>query len=289
MSADLALNNVAAPAADNVAVVEKKKKLSLKKNVNPADFGGPSRPPSSFMLYSDEVRDEATTYVKANLKADEKFAISMVARRVGEMWKEVSDEKKAEYTTKAQELKAKHDAEQEIWKTTKQYKAYINATALHNKKKANKKAADTAKAGGMPAKPMTGYFLFGNEVRDAVRAELEKKGEKYSVKTAAPIQKAKWDALGEEGQKKYHDLFAAAKEQYAKDLAAWEETDAGKEYLKAKKNAEAAQKRKQQEGKQPRAKRAKKEDGSVEESVEDEDEEEDIELSPEEVVDVAAL
>ena len=125
------------------------------------------------------------------------------------------------------------------------------------------------------------YFRFSNEVRDQVRADLEAKGEKYNIKAAAPLTKAKWEALGEEGQKPYHDAYAVAKAKYEEDMKAWKQTDAGKQYAKAK---STAAKRKQQNSKVPKAKRAKKDaaPAAKQESEGEEEADESVELSPEE-------
>lgn len=273
------INNM--PEQDNVAA-KKTFKRSLKKNVSPAEFNGPSRPPTGFMLFSAANRDKVTEELRAALKPDEKFKISSVATKIGALWKEASEEQKAELNKQAQVLKAKYDEELEKWQSTNDYKAFVKATALHSKKRADKKATDTAKESGMPQRPMAGYMIFANTVRDDIRKELEAKGEKYSVANGATMTKEKWTALGAEGQEKYQAEYRAAKAKYDEDLKAWQETDAGKQYAKAKAtNA----KRKAQNSKVGRsAKRAKKDaeaengpseaEDDVEESVEEEVQEE---------------
>jgi len=249
--------------------VTKTKKRSLKKMVQPHEFGGPAKPKSGFFLFSDKHRDAVTDAIRKALKPDEKFNVASVASKLGEMWKNESDASKAAFNKQGEELKAKHDTEMEQWKLTDGYKKFIHASALHQKKKADKKATDDAKASGMPQRPMAGYMIFGNEVRSEIRAEMEKNGEKFSIAVAGGKTKERWVALGEEGQKQYHDKYQVAKAKYDEDIKAWEETDAGKAYKKAKAgNA----KRKQQNQKVGRkAKRAKKDDDE-----EDDDEEPEV-------------
>lgn len=273
-----ALNNQAPvnnDAADQ-AVDAKKTKRSLKKNVAPAEFNGPSRPPTGFMLYSSANRDAVTAALKAALKPDEKFQIKTVASKLGEQWRLLSEADKATFNKQGEELKAKYEVDLEKWKSTNDYKQFVKASALHNKKKADKKAVEKAKADGMPQRPMAGYMRFANAVRDTVRKELDAKGEKFSLQAGAGLTKAKWVALGEEGQKKYHEEYQVAKAKYDEELKAWQESEAGKTFSKTKAtNA----KRKAKNSKVPKAKKAKGNDG---EAVEDEAEESDVESSVEE-------
>lgn len=262
------------------------KKLSLKKMVTPDHFNGPKRAKSSFMLFGDDRRDAITAEIKANLKDGEKFNVAMVAKAVGDAWKQTSEEVKETYKTKAAGLKAAHDAEMEKWKLSADYKNFVKAKALHSKKKADKQATVKAKESGMPMRPMVGYMLFANEVRETVRAEVVAQGMVFTVKTGAAGTKAKWDALGDEGKKVYNDKYLVAKAKYEEDLKAWNETDAGKEFAKSK---ATNLKRKQQDQKVGRRAKKQKKDAetapeeSVEESIEESgDGESSVELSGDE-------
>lgn len=269
-----------------MAAVEatKAKKRSLKKMVQPHEFGGPAKPKSGFFLFSDKHRDGVTDAIRKALKPDEKFNVASVASKLGEMWKAEPEASKAAFNKQGEELKAKHDTEMEQWKLTDNYKKFIHASALHQKKKADKKATMDAKASGMPQRPMAGYMIFGNEIRPAVKADIEKSGEKFTVQLSAAKTKERWVALGEEGQKPYNEKYQVAKAKYDEELKAWEETDAGKAFKKAKAgNA----KRKQQSQKVGRkAKRAKKDDDAEDDDedpeVSDVDDEEGEEESPDE-------
>lgn len=256
----------------------KKKKLSLKKNVKPADFGGPEKPQTAFFLFGNEVRPAITEKIRANLKEGEKFNVAMVARQIGADWKEVSAEKKAEYQKIADEQKASFEAETEKWKQSKQYREFLKVNALHKKKQADKKNVIEAKASGMPQRPMAGYMMFANDVRDEVRKELEAKGEKFDVRKSGAITKQKYEALSEEKKNVYNEKYLVAKTKYAADYAAWLETEAGKKYEKAKATNEKRKRENQKVGK--KAKRAKKDPEAADaDDDEDEEDDEDIELS----------
>jgi hypothetical protein len=253
----------------------KEKKLSLKKNVSMESFGGPRKAFSAFFLFSNEVRPGVTEKIRADLGPDGKFNVSMVAKKIGEMWKDASEEKKGTLKKKADELKAKYDADLEKFKLSDGYKKFLKASALHNKKKNDKKALQDAKASGMPVRPMAGYMMFGNEIRDTIKQELTAKNEPYSVTVVAGLTKTKWDALGEEGQKPYHDKYQVAKQEFAEELLAWQASAAGKLYEKTKAtNA----KRKQKASKLPKAKRVKK-DADAGEDGDESEEDDDISLS----------
>lgn len=266
----------------NVAAKTRKTKRSLKKAVTPAEFNGPLRFKTSFMIFGDDRRDGITKKVRAGLKPDEKFNVSMVAKELGEAWRAIDPADKKKYEDMAKASKATYDAALEKWKLSADYKLFVKANALHNKKRADKQATLKAKESGMPRQPMTGYFLYANEIREAVRGELVAKGETYNIKSGAAITKAKWDALGEEGQKPYKAKFEAAKIQYAEDMKAWNDSDAGKEFAKAK--ATNAKRKANNEKVGKPAKKVKKDaETAPEESVEESgDGESSVELSADE-------
>ena len=75
-----------------------------------------------------------------------------------------------------------------------------------------------------PKKPLNGYFRFLAEQREK------------NHQIPAPEVKALWEKLGEQGKKKYNDIFAAESEKYKEKLAA-HEAKYGK-YKKPKKEDE---------------------------------------------------
>jgi len=77
---------------------------------------------------------------------------------------------------------------------------------------------------------------------------------------AANIVKPKWIALGEEGQKKYHDLYNNAKIKYEEDMKKWLETEAGQIYNTNKEKAVLKRNRDRCLNKNISSKRIKKDD-----------------------------
>lgn len=88
---------------------------------------------------------------------------------------------------------------------------------------------------GGPSKPLSGYFLFGNEIREKVTEEYRaslKADEKFQIQAVAKILGEKWKALTAEQQEKYNSQGHAAKEQYDKDMEAWKATPDYEEFVK---------------------------------------------------------
>lgn len=268
--------------------VEKKKKRALGKGVDPSEFNGPKKSKSSYMLFGDDIREEATAIVKAECeKTSTPYKFTMIMKKIGDMWKALEQAKKVVYESKSKELHEKYTAELEMWKTTNDYRQYVKVSAQHKKKQSDKKNVKAAKASGMPKKPMAGYMIFSGELREQIRNDLESKGQKFSISAAAAIVKPKWAALGEEGHKKYHDKFAAAKQKYEEDMKEWFETEGGKLFSENKEKAVKKRNRDRCLGK--KAKRVKKDTTDEHDECEDEEDDEeivaDVELSsPEESV-----
>lgn len=212
-----------------------KTKRSLKKNVMPDEFGGPQKPQSGFMLFSNAERPRVMEKEKADCETKgEKLEVSKVAKKLGEMWKDLPEAQKKEYNDKALKDKEAYVAAEEAWKKTDKYKEFLKEQAKHKKKKADKKAKGAIEEAGMPKKPLAAYLIFGAEISAKVSEELKAANpdDKMNMKARANAVKAKWDALGEAGQKKYQDQAKAAREKYDIDLAKFKETDAWKDYEK---------------------------------------------------------
>merc|ERR1719161_2601512 len=118
-----------------------KTKRSLKKNVMPDEFGGPQKPQSGFMLFSNAERPRVMEKEKADCETKgEKLEVSKVAKKLGEMWKDLPEAQKKEYNDKALKDKEAYVAAEEAWKKTDKYKEFLKEQAKHKKKKADKKA-----------------------------------------------------------------------------------------------------------------------------------------------------
>lgn len=207
------------------------------KKIHATAFGGPAKAKSNFMLYGDEVRPK----VMADLRAEhgDAFKITMAAGKIGEMWKTVSEEKKKELSEQAAKLKVEYEEKMKAWQLTKEYQEFVRVSA-NNKQKLEMKAERTkAKESGMPTQPMSAYMAFSMEKTPGVIAQLKAEGKMAKMTDRSAMIKAQWDALGAGGQQAYNDAAKAAKEKYAVDIKAWNETEEGKAFLAVKQNASA--------------------------------------------------
>ena len=101
-----------------------------------------------------------------------------------------------------------------------------------------------------PKRPMSGYMLFLNENRAAIKATLLEDNEKVSVGDIAKVGGAQWKALGDEDKAKFTEQSEKLKTEYAAAMETWrtehpEEAEAPKE-KKEKKEKKA---KKAKEGK----------------------------------------
>lgn len=56
------------------------------------------RGPSAYFIFCGEKRAEARTYVEAAAEPGQKISVATVAKRLGELWKALTDEEKQGYT-----------------------------------------------------------------------------------------------------------------------------------------------------------------------------------------------
>ncbi|CAD7924644.1 unnamed protein product [Amoebophrya sp. A120] len=206
-------------------------KVSLKKNVSQESYGGPARAKSAYMLFCDVHRPEV---IKKGKAESAEFKLVDSAKKLGELWKAASAEDKAKFEAGAAEQKKSYDAKMEEWLKTKEYKEFQKADGAHKKKKKGAAAKKEAQEGGMPKAPASSYMQFSGSIIREVMEEMTKNGQAANdMKARAGIIKTRWDALGAAEKEALEKKYVAQKEQYAKDLAAWNETEAGKKYAAA--------------------------------------------------------
>merc|ERR1712173_333711 len=104
-----------------------------------------------------------------------------------------------------------------------------------------------------PKRPLTSYFLYAKEVREATKAEFPNKA---ITEIAKEISK-KWKLLSEEEKTPYNDGAARLKEQYKKDVEEYEGSQSQKDFQqKLEEWKEECQKR-QREAREKRQKKNK--------------------------------
>merc|ERR1712224_1163945 len=126
----------------------------------------PKRAATSYMLFSNSVREELT---EANKKANGgKCKVAEVAKAISERWAKLGAAEKAKFEEEAKQAKEKHDVEMQA------YKEANDPLAVLKEKYANI----------MPKKPMGAYWIFAQEESSRSKAEkaLKDAGEEASHK-----------------------------------------------------------------------------------------------------------
>merc|ERR1712034_62235 len=104
----------------------KKKTKKFKKK--PEDKNAPKKPQTAYFVMCNEKRNE----IKASL---EKPTMAAVSKKMGEMWKALSDEQRQYYTQKNIEQKKRYAEEFAKYKETEDYTKYQNKLKDFQKQK----------------------------------------------------------------------------------------------------------------------------------------------------------
>merc|ERR1711964_191056 len=96
---------------------EKKSAKKAKKAKKMKDPHGPKRPTSAYFLFAAEVRPEVVETMEGS-------SITEVGKKLGEMWRNLSDEEKSKYIETANELKAEYKEELKEYQQTAKYEAF---------------------------------------------------------------------------------------------------------------------------------------------------------------------
>lgn len=111
---DFQAKKAAAKANDTGKGGKKKRKAKP-----PKDPNQPKRPSTGFFLYVADKREE----VKASLPEDQRKKVTLITKRVGEMWK-TNEEEKNKYNERAKKLKAEWDEKMAAYKQTQDYRDF---------------------------------------------------------------------------------------------------------------------------------------------------------------------
>eukprot|EP00708_Paratrimastix_pyriformis_P003081 GAFH01001850.1.p2 GENE.GAFH01001850.1~~GAFH01001850.1.p2 ORF type:complete len:360 (-),score=207.26 GAFH01001850.1:317-1372(-) len=84
----------------------KKKARRTKKAVDPE---APKRPKTSFIFFSNAKRAEVKEELEKDKEKDEKVSVGEIAKRLGVMWKALSEDEKAEYDQMHKDAKAEYE------------------------------------------------------------------------------------------------------------------------------------------------------------------------------------
>jgi len=166
----------------------------------------PKNPRTAFLFFSQEERETIREKNPSTKFAD-------YGRILGEMWQQMSTEKRKKY-----EEKAKHD-KQRYQEEVKDYLA--SGGKQEDLKKERKVPKKTKKDPKAPKRPSTAYIFFSKEMRNKLKSE----NPKVNFGELGKLIGVKWKELDEAGKQKYHKLAEADKQRFEKEKGEYKEAE----------------------------------------------------------------
>jgi len=170
----------------------------------------PKNPRSAFLFFSKEERETIK-------KRDPKTKFAEFGRILGEMWQEMSAEKRKKYEEKAKLDKQRYQDE------VKEYLA--KGGKKEDFKKERKTTKKVKKDPNAPKRPSTAYIFFSKEMRHKLKTD----NPKASFTEAGKIIGLQWKELDEAGKQKYHQLAEADKMRFEKEKGEYEQNKTTRE------------------------------------------------------------
>jgi len=95
--------------------------IKIKRRKTPKDKNAPKKPQTAFFLYSGVVRES----VKLTLPEGDRRKVVLITKKIGKMWKALTEEEKTSWKSKADKLKEKYKEVYEEYKKTDNYASYM--------------------------------------------------------------------------------------------------------------------------------------------------------------------
>lgn len=95
--------------------------IKIKRRKTPKDKNAPKKPQTAFFLYSGVVRES----VKLTLPEGDRRKVVLITKKIGKMWKALTEEEKTSWKSKADKLKEKYKEVYEEYKKTENYASYM--------------------------------------------------------------------------------------------------------------------------------------------------------------------
>ena len=181
-----------------------------KKKRKKKDPNAPKKNLTAFFFFSNEKRAAVTAELKA-ANPDMK-GVAEIGKRLGEMWKELSDADKEPYAKQAEEDKARYLKEMENY-TPPEDDGEDEPAAKKGKKAKAKKDPNA------PKKNLTAFFFFSNSKRAEVTAEL--KAANPDMKGVAEVGRKLgelWKAMSDADKEPFNAQAVADKERYEEEM-----------------------------------------------------------------------
>merc|ERR1719320_1535106 len=158
-----------------------------------------------------------------------------IASKLGKMWKKVPASEKADFAGQAATLKAAYVKKMEKYKGSASWMKHQKALAEF---KAKEKRKPFKKDPNAPKRPLSGYMIFVNEVRDGVVSSNPDMKVTDVLKEIGSM----WRDLNETQVDKYKSKAEKLKAKYEKEVNAYEKTSKYKNYQAEKEEFQARRK-----------------------------------------------
>jgi len=182
-----------------------------------ADPNAPKRPLSAYFLFAAEVRDDVVDSISGP------FNMGKVGKKIGQMWSNLSNAKKAPYQKKAEAAKAKYDKANAKYKNTPGYAKWAEGKEEWKKaqKATEKRNQLKAMLAHKPKRGPSGYMRFCNANRHKFSGTV--------VEQAQALGKA-WADASDATKAKFQKAAAVDAAKYEKAMAKYVQTDEYKAY-----------------------------------------------------------
>jgi len=183
----------------------------------------PKRPMSAPSIFMQEMRSKV-------MADNPELKGSQVNHKMLEIWKQMSEEEKQEFTDKEASQRQEYERTLQEFQQSENYQKYqVALRKLSGKPKPaqsrKRKNMEPPKPENLPKKPPQGIMLFF--------ASQRSQGKLGDSKTLSND----WLELGAEGQKEYLDKAAELTRQYEEDLKAFQKSAEGKKYFRERESA----------------------------------------------------
>merc|ERR1719495_2996032 len=158
-----------------------------------------------------------------------------VTKKLGKMWKKVSDSEKAGYIAKADKAKAKYVVAMAKYKKTSSWAKHQEVVKEWKLKQAKKKFKKDPNA---PKRAMSSYMLFVNETRP----QYVKENPDLAVTEVLSGLGKLWADVSSSDKAAYEKKAAKLKEKYQKELEKYKKSSNYKKYTTEKEAYQASQK-----------------------------------------------
>jgi hypothetical protein len=172
------------------------------------DNNAPKRPLSGFFRFAQTVRAEVNA---------QGFVGKDAGVKIGQMWKDVDAETKAEYQKQFQEEMVEFKELYAAYKLTDSYKEFQDKKKALKQKKAKRKIKDPNR----PKRAPSAYFLFMKDARPQVKGEMQD----ASITEIGKKMGEMWRNLDEEQKAVYVERAAELKKEADEKIAAYKSSD----------------------------------------------------------------